>query len=135
MSGVDHYTTWMPDVKSVEIIEQNTANDFSYYMKLKVPFPFARRDILHQVIFTCPDTELIMDRVNKPDAIEVSDDFVRMPHGDGRWTIHQISEDGICINFQYLTDPVGGIPSWLINSFIVKYPHKTLLTLRKKVAE
>lgn len=134
MSDVDNYKNWMPDVNSVEIIEQKSANDFSYHMKLKVPFPFAKRDIIQQLIFTGSDKELIIDLVNQPDAIEVSDDFVRMPHGDGRWTIHQISEDKISINFQYLTDPGGGIPAWLVNSFIVKNPHKTLLNIRKMMA-
>ena len=135
MSDVDDYENWMPDVKSTEIIEENSENDFTYHMKLKVPFPFTKRDIVQQLIFTGSDKELIIDILNKPDAIEVSEDFVRMPGGDGRWTIHQISENKISINFQYLTDPGGGIPAWLVNSFIVKNPHKTLLNIKKKLQE
>lgn len=135
MIDVDDYVNWMPDVKSAEVIEEISRNNFSYHMKLKVPFPFTNRDVVQQLIFTQSETELVIDLVNKPDAIETSKNYVRMPRADGRWTIHQISEDKISINFQYLTDPGGGIPAWLVNSFLVKNPHLILLAIKQMMAE
>jgi hypothetical protein len=104
-------------------------------MKLNAPFPFTDRDVVQQIIFTQSGQELIMDLINKPETIEIFNDYVRMPRADGRWTIHQISEDRISINFQYLTDPGGGIPAWLVNSFLVKNPHLILLEIKRMMVE
>jgi len=135
MSEVDAYENWMPNVKSAEVIKERSQNDFTYHMKLNAPFPFTDRDVVQQIIFTQSGQELIMDLVNKPEAIETFSDYVRMPRADGRWTIQQITEDKISINFQYLTDPGGGIPTWLINSFLVKNPHLILLEIKKMMVE
>jgi len=135
MTDVENYNSWMPDVKSAEVIEEISKIDFTYHMKLKVPFPFTNRDVVQQLIFTQSEKELVIDIVNRPTAIEKVENYVRMPKSDGHWIIHQISEDRISINFQYLTDPGGGIPTWLVNSFLVKNPHKTLLNIKKMMAE
>lgn len=135
ITDFDRYPEWLPDCKSAEIIENPDSNDFTYYMKLKVPFPFANRDIIQQIVLSESDNTLLVEIISQPKKIKKNKDFVRMETADGRWIIDQIAEGKISIKFQYLADPGGGVPTWLVNTFLVKNPHKTLQNLREMMQE
>ena len=135
ITGFDGYTEWSPDCKSVEVIEQDAPKCYTYHMMLKVPFPFSKRDIIQELIFKETESELHIDIVNHPDKIDELEDIVRMRQAEGAWLVKQISQDRISIRFQYLANPGGDIPAWLVNSFIVKNPYKSLQNIRKIMAE
>lgn len=134
-TDIDNYPSWMPDCKSVEILDKPTLFDITYHMKLKVPFPFANRDIIQQVVLTRKDTELKVALINRPDKVPVDKKNVRMQQAKGYWLIKEISEEEISIRFQFFADPGGDIPAWLANSFIVKNPHLTLRNLKEMLAK
>lgn len=131
ITDFDNYTDWSPDCRSVEVIEQEPPDDFTYHMRLKVPFPFTKRDIVQQLILKESEKELYIRIINRPSKKQELDEYVRMQEGDGEWLIKQISSDKISVRFQYLADPGGGIPDWLVNSFIVKNPYKSLQNIRE----
>jgi ribosome-associated toxin RatA of RatAB toxin-antitoxin module len=135
ITDFERYPEWLPDCRSAEIIENPDSNDFTYHMKIKVPFPFANRDIVQQIVLSESGNTLLVEIISKPKKIAKQKDYVRMVKADGRWIITQISDEKISIRFQYLTDPGGGVPTWLVNTFIVKNPHKTLQNLRKMMRE
>jgi len=135
ITGIENYTQWMPDCKSAKIIENPSPNDITYHMKLKVPFPFSNRDIIQQIILNESNNKLIVDIINRPNKIEKEKNWVRMLKAEGRWTIEQISHNMVSIKFQYAADPGGGVPAWMVNTFIVKNPHKTLQNVREMMAK
>jgi ribosome-associated toxin RatA of RatAB toxin-antitoxin module len=135
ITNIERYTEWLPDCKSAVVIENPSPDDITYHMKLKVPFPFANRDIIQQINIHESARELIVEITNRPMKIEKEKNFVRMQKADGRWTIQQLSADRIFIKFQYLADPGGGVPPWLVNTFLVKNPHKTLQNIREMMGE
>jgi hypothetical protein len=45
--------------------------------------------------------------------------------------VEELSGGNIKVQFQYFADPGGKIPAWLINTFVVKNPYKTLTNLRR----
>jgi len=135
ITDFDHYTDWSPDCQSVELIEQDAPEKYIYHMKLKVPFPFSKRDIVQELILKETESELLIKIVNHPNKIDEEDDAVRMKQGKGEWVIKQISSERISIRFQYLADPGGDIPAWLVNSFIVKNPYKSLRNIRNIIAD
>ncbi len=135
ITDFDHYTDWSPDCKSVEVVEQDAPESYTYHMMLKVPFPFSKRDIIQELIFKETESELLIKIINHPNKTEQLDGIVRMKRGEGEWLIKQISQDRIFIKFQYLADPGGDIPAWLVNSFIVKNPYKSLKNIRKILAD
>lgn len=132
---IENYPEWMPDCKSAEVIEATTLNDVTYHMKLKVPFPFANRDIVQQLILNEKDDILEIEIINRPKKIKPTNKYVRMMGARGKWIIKEISSEEISIKFQYFADPGGDIPAWLVNSFIVKNPHLTLLHVKEMLAD
>ena len=131
---IDRYHEWMPDCKSAEIVSAQLPDHIIYHMKLKVPFPFENRDIVQQLIVRERQNTLEIDIVNRPDKIKKEKKYVRMPVAKGKWVVRSISDNEIAVLFQYFADPGGSIPSWLVNSFVVKNPHKILQGIKKKMA-
>jgi ribosome-associated toxin RatA of RatAB toxin-antitoxin module len=135
ITDFERYPEWLPDCKSAVIIENPDSNDFTYHMKIKVPFPFSNRDIIQQIVLSESGNTLLVEIISQPKKMKKNKDFVRMETADGRWIIDKITEGKISIKFQYLADPGGGVPTWLVNTFIVKNPHKTLQNLREMMQE
>ena len=132
---VDSYKDWMPDCKSAEIIEHSHPNELTYYMKLKVPFPFSNRDIVQQLVIDEAESQVTIILNNCPDKVGLEKKYVRMQKAYGQWLVKNIGDNKVSIRFQYLADPGGDIPSWLVNSFIVKSPHTTILRIKEKMAD
>ena len=135
ITDIKNYPEWVPDCKSAKIVENPNENNIIYHLKLKVPFPFANRDIIQQIKLNETGDKLEVEIVNYPNKIAEVKNYVRMPIAYGKWVIHQVSEEEIDIRFQYMADPGGNIPAWLVNSFIVKNPHLSIKNIRKLMAE
>lgn len=133
--GINNYPEWMPDCKSAEIIDHPNPNDLTYHMKLKVPFPFSNRDIVQQLVLSEHDDMLEIEIINRPLKVKETKKYVRLQRAYGKWSIKQASDENISIRFQYFADPGGDIPAWLVNSFVVKNPHITLLNMKEMMAK
>ena len=131
---VDSYNEWMPDCKSAEVVSHEGADDITYHMRLKVPFPFEDRDVVQQLILHDTLNALEIEIVSRPDDVEEEKKYVRMIDGSGKWLIKETTDNEISIHFQYYANPGGDIPAWLVNSFIVKNPHLMLERIRQKMA-
>ena len=132
---VKRYPEWVPDCKSIDIIEKKGPGEITYHMVLGVPFPFKDRDIVEQIQYKESEGRIEVKVTGRPDKIPKNDKYTRIPIADGTWTIERLPDGQLSIKFQYLVDPGGNIPAWLANAFVVDSPYKTLLNLRKKLAE
>lgn len=135
ITDIENYSDWVPDCKSIEILETPNPNNITYHMKLKVPFPFTKRDIVQQIILNESENRLEVLIHNHPNKVKKDKKYVRMLKAHGKWTIQEVSKREISVRFQYFADPGGDIPAWLVNSFIVKNPHKSLVNMRKLMEE
>lgn len=135
ITNFELYPELFPDCESVELIQHPVSNVYLYHMKLKVPFPLARRDIVQQLVLDKSGNTVTVRIKSRPDQLEVQSDFVRIEKAYGFWEVEQISDDKISIKFQYLANPGGGVPAWLVNAFIVKSPYKTLRKMREMMQE
>lgn len=135
ITDIENYAAWVPDCKSTKIVESPNLNNITYHIKLKVPFPFANRDMVQQI--TLKESKDVLEVLiqNHPNKVKKEKKYVRIQKAYGKWTIKAFSENEISIKFQYLADPGGEIPAWLVNSFIVKSPHKSLKNIRELMAE
>lgn len=131
ITDFEHYPELLPDCQSAEVIQHPDPNEYTYHMKLKVPFPFAKRDIVQQMVLKKSVNKVTVQISNRPEGLEPQENFMRLLKADGYWEVRQLSEDKISIKFQYLADPGGGVPPWLVNTFIVKSPYKTLRIMRE----
>lgn len=132
---IEKYPDWLPDCKTARIVERPSANNITYHMKLKAPFPFTNRDIIQQIILKETDEKLEVEIINRPNKVDELKNYIRMPVAYGKWVIYQISENEIDIRLKYLADPGGNIPAWMVNTFMVKNPHLSIKNIRELMAE
>jgi hypothetical protein len=122
---------WLPNIIESQLVASSGPDDITYHMKLKVPFPFENRDLVQQLVFHESGDLLLVAIINQKDKVPELENFVRMPEIGGSWRVEELSGGNIKVQFQYFADPGGKIPAWLINTFVVKNPYKTLTNLRR----
>ncbi len=133
MRDLDNYESWMPDVSSCNLLEMEDENTLIYRMIIDSPYPVKDRELVARMRFSRPDgTTLHISYENLPEYMAESKKLVRIPYFDGFWEFTS-SGDSTLIKNQFLSDPGGSVPSWLINSFISRNPYQTVLKLKEQV--
>ena len=126
---------WVRDCKSSQLIAENSDGELLYYLEVKAPFPFDNRDLVqHLAVHQDPASqEVTIELQNRPNSVPRKDNIVRMQVADGFWKFKPLGNGKIHLRFQYQNDPGGGIPAWLVNSFIVDNPLATISRLKEQV--
>ena len=135
LSDPDIQPKWLPNCMETRLVASSGPDEIVYHMMLKVPFPFENRDLVQRLVMQQTGGELEVKIINAKDEVPEQKNFVRMPEIGGSWRVKEIPGGNIRVQFQYFADPGGKIPAWLINSFVVKSPYKTLTNLRKILAK
>ena len=132
---IPRYCEWVRDCKKIELIRNVNPNELYYHLEVKVPFPFDNRDMVQHVrIEQDPSTRWVtVNLENAAQYIPSEEDMVRMPVADGFYLLKPMISGQVEVLFQYQNDPGGGIPSWMVNMFIVESPMTTIANLRSQV--
>jgi len=134
LKDIDSMADWVSDCKATELISKSEKK-VVYYMEISVPFPFSNRDMVQELTFHFDRNSGRMEiRLDQMDQIkDPVKGIVRMPVSIGKWTFDPLESGKYKVVFQYLSDPGGSLPAWLVNSFLVRMPFNTLLNFRERV--
>ncbi|MBK8924452.1 MAG: hypothetical protein IPM74_00780 [Crocinitomicaceae bacterium] len=128
------YPEWYPDIIESQLCKKVSDTEYYCYSKLDIPWPSDDRDGECHITVEHNETEKIttinLDVCSKYKAKE--EGYVRMTRGKGFWKLTTKGETTV-VRYQYLSDPAGSIPAWIINMFIVDNPYNTVLALRNRV--
>ena len=134
LTNADRYAEWMSGLKETKLLKTEGNSVFYIYARLSVPWPFDDRDevsrseIKKDTIrggYFMPIT-LITNMVPKVKGV------VRMTDGKGYWLLEPLPDGKTRVVHQFIGDPGGRIPAWIVNIFIVDSPYKTLLGLKEE---
>jgi len=111
--------------------------DGGYAYTVNKAFPIAGRDaIVRNVIRQDPEIRVVTIEIEgQPDFIPPNKKLVRVKHIKGFWRFRPLGQGKVEIVYQVHSDPGGGIPAWLVNSFVVKQPFRTLVNMKKIIEE
>lgn len=129
---VENYPSWTANCESAEIADVFNDTTRIEYLTTAVPWPMTDRDVVMQfqvIKQTGTYFEAILNSV--PDAVPENDKYTRIIISEGYWIFKKINDTQVEIEHQFLSDPGGGIPMWIVNMFIVSGPYKTLGNLKK----
>ena len=102
------------------------------YYQLGLPWPIKDRDVtLVSKYKTLPDSSILFQLSNNSDLKEEDAGFIRIKEIKGQWLIKPIDKENCEVTYQFLADPEGFLPAWVVNVFIVDGPFKTLQNLDK----
>lgn len=132
--NVEKYTEWQYNIIKAEVLEVISDLELIYHAEVKAPWPVSNRDLVVRLKITQdPQTNVMtFSIVSIPDYIPPRKGIVRVPRSEGKWTITPVT-DGLKINYSFLVDPGGSLPSWLLNLSIAEGPHKTFSNLTTRI--
>ena len=127
---VENYPKWIEDVDSAKKLYQRK-NEIGMYYQVTMPWPIKDRDItLVSKFSTLPDNSIHFHLNNSGDLLAEQDGFIRIKEISGQWLIKPIDSSSAEVTYQFLADPEGSLPAWVVNGFIVDGPFKTLQNLK-----
>ncbi len=129
---VENYPSWTANCQSAEIVEVLNDTTRIEYLTTAVPWPLTDRDVVLQ-FQVVKQTDVYFEAMlnSKPEAVPENDKHTRIVISQGNWIFKKINDSQVEIEHQFLSDPGGGIPMWIVNMFIVSGPYKTLLNLKE----
>ena len=135
MVDIESIPAWVEEAERSRLLDKISDQQLFYHLEINVPFPFDNRDMIQQLTIhqNKVSKALTFELKNYPEYIPSDENKVRMPKADGFWKFTPLGNGKLSIYFQYLNDPGGGIPAWLVNSFIVKSPFNSVTNLIKQV--
>lgn len=131
INDIPRYTEWNPKTTLAKVLKKNNANDFYYYSVVKAPMVSNRDLVVHVQIKKKSDTYTVVDMVGVPDFIPEESGLVRMPEYKGVYHIKVLPNGKTEVMLEYMANPGGKLPDWLVNSASVDVPFEIFTNLRK----
>lgn len=133
LRDISHYVDWMPDISTARLVKKEGPDTYIYYMTIETPALVSERDLVTRMRFSYPDENTLrIEYLHTPDEYPVQEDFVRMSYFEGFWEFTRTGSKTLIRN-QFLSDPAGNLPKWVINSFIASNPYNTIESLKEEI--
>lgn len=132
LQDIDALPEWGYSIKGARLLERTGDSIQIYYAEASVPFPFSNRDGIYLNTFRWDSKarQLKVDIDLLPEYLEPYDKLVRVK-GNGEWQVKVLGNGNLELTFSMEVDPGGGIPAWLVNTFIEDTPYVTMVNIRE----
>jgi ribosome-associated toxin RatA of RatAB toxin-antitoxin module len=132
---VENYPAWIEDVVNARKLFQ-AGDSLGMYYQLDLPWPLKDRDLaMVSHIHKNEDNSILLQIVEATNLAAEDDDIIRIKEAKGQWLIKPLGTNKTAVTYQFLADPQGLLPAWVINIFLVDGPFKTLENLEEYAKE
>lgn len=121
-----------------EIINHvNEPDRYVNYITINTPFPARNRDgvYVNELKYNQDQKLLHIDITCSDEYYNNDSGYVQIKNCNGFWDIKDIGGNKLKIVHQFVMDPGGNVPAFIINMQTVKNPLKTMKTLKKLILE
>ncbi len=135
-SNVDNYVRWMYQCRDSRTLETIDENSLIVYIVTASPWPLADRDnILRATMERHRTGEVYIDLQAQPDYLQPQEGIVRVRDSFGAVRMIPAGRPGgpppdqkgwVLVEFEFYYDPLGQIPTSIINLFIDEFPYTTM---------
>ena len=134
VARITDYPNWFPDCENAQVLKSISSTKRKIYYEIDLPWPASNRDVIMilrvDVDNANKTTTIFFDHTSTGKAEK--DGVVRMPNAKGFWKLKTV-DDKTKVQYQFLADPGGSLPTWIINMFIVDGPYDTFVALKEKL--
>ncbi len=135
----EHKHEWIDKFQQAFTIEELSPLVHIQYASFDMPFPVTDRDFVYRYEFSVNPTDnaVVVDvkSVTHPKAPESTSVGVRGNILSGRYVLYPEGPNKTFVKAEYLADPKGHLPAWVVNLVQKQWPYKTLAGLRRQVAK
>ena len=134
-ADVEYVNEWLKDCSEAQLLTEFDPNGYAVYFKTDSPWPVKDRDytVKYTIEQDPADYTLTINFTAEVGLVPESDDCVRITVLDGFWKMKPVATGGVNVIYQVSTDPGGGVPAWLANSFVIDQPFHSLTKLHERV--
>ena len=135
MTEESSYLRMFKDLKDLKFLEQRD-DYFELYLVNKAPFPARDRDgyFISQFSYE-PNTQTARIDITCPNSEHHRKKYIEITRCQGFWQFHQ-KENGIVeLTHQFIADPGGIVPAFILNMFLVNNPLTTVRDLKLLLEE
>lgn len=137
LNDVPSFQKWVYRCSKSKLLKRVSPNEYYYYNLTDFPFPLSDRDmVIHSKTWTVPYSRVVKTKseaYTKEDLYKTQSSIVRIKVLEYTWTFTPLGNGVIDIDYEFLSDPAGSIPSWVINMAISKGPIETMESLKKEM--
>jgi len=133
LRDVKGYPEWIHSCTVAEVLEISGDNEIIYYTVIKVPWPVTDRDMVQKMEIEDLQGSYQTHTLSLPEFIPEKKGLVRMPASNGGWKLVGRVNGTTLVEMQFLNDPGGSIPGWLVNMLLTESPFQTMSGLKDQV--
>jgi hypothetical protein len=122
---------WMYKLESSKILDKKNDSLFYVQFTMEMSWPLKKRDLVSDVKITKNKDLITISLESTPDYIESSDDFIRIDDSKSKWVLSKIDNETTKVSLQSYAI-IDGIPSFIVDMFIVEGPLFSLSNLKSK---
>ena len=127
---VGHQNKWVYKTKRSHLIKKISKYELLYYTETELPWPMSNRDgAIRMKIFDSPSNIHRIVSLNEPGAIPLTPGLVRLAYYKAVWEVKSLEKNKIAITYLLDIHPGGGLPPWVVNTFITTGPYETFANL------
>ncbi|MBL7856374.1 MAG: lipid-binding protein [Cyclobacteriaceae bacterium] len=131
---VKSYTTWQYRIIKSEVLKNINERELIFHSEVSAPWPVSNRDMVaHLTVEQDKSTKAVTITIEGvPDFIPpVNKDVVRVQQSLGRWVVTPLQNGVLKVEYTFVIDPGGSIPSWLVNMAAAEGPSYTFRQFRE----
>lgn len=134
----EHKNEWVARFSEARTLASPSPLKSIQYASFEMPFPISDRDFVYSYDFSYNEKEKAIEvdvkSVDHPLAPIEDSVGVRGTIISGKYRLYPVAgEHATIVEVEYLADPEGLIPSWIVNLVQKKWPLKTLKGLQNQV--
>jgi hypothetical protein len=127
---------WLDNVKSAKCISKSSSNESVFITRFKGLWPISAREIVaHSRYWQNEDLSIEIAVKDASNALEKTQDVIRMHVFSAHWTIVPMAVDRIAITYQFMVDPKGNIPLWLTKPMTLNGIWTTLHNIQSQLPQ
>lgn len=130
-----NYTQWQYNMIDASVLQKISENDIIYHSEVEAPWPVSNRDlVMHLKITQDPKTKVMIIHIESiPTFIPEKEGVVRVPKAEGQWVVIPVNKNELQVDYSFIIDPGGTVPTWLINMALAEGPFETFRNLKKRI--
>jgi hypothetical protein len=135
LRDINTYDEWYDQVSHGEKLSETRTNTGYCYVIVDLPWPAKDRDNIFKykwIIDNQNGTRTLTSHA-VPDYLPRKEDCIRIEQTDSIWRLTLKGPNRVEIYHEVYADPGGQLPAWIVNSFLVDGPVRSLSRLRERV--
>ena len=128
----DNSHKWMYKLEDSRIIEKKYDSLFYVYFTMEMGWPLKKRDLVSDVKIDKKDDFVSISLNSVPNYIPVDGNYIRIFDSKSVWNLSKISDEETKVTLQSYA-VIDGLPSFVVELFIVDGPIFSLSNLKNKI--